>query len=40
MFKDFKSRHGEMNQGEDMRSNKKMFDNKSKKFNEKTMQAR
>jgi hypothetical protein len=29
-----------MKKGEDMRSNKKMFDNKSKKFKEKTMLAR
>lgn len=40
MFKDFKSRHEDLNKGEDMRSNSKMFDNKSKKFKEKTMQAR
>lgn len=37
MFKDFKSRHGDLNKGEDMRSSSKMFDNKSKKFKEKTM---
>lgn len=40
MFKDFKARHGDLDRGEDVRSNKKMFDNKGKKLHEKTLQAR
>jgi len=40
MYKDFKNRHTDLNKGEDMRSNDKLFNNKGKKMQQKTMQAR
>ena len=40
MYKDFQNRHTDLNQGEDMRSNKKLFDNKAKKMQEKVQQSR
>lgn len=40
MMKDFKSRHSDLNKGEDVRSSDKMFDNKSKKLKQKMLQAR
>jgi hypothetical protein len=40
MYKDFQARHTDLNKGEDMRSNKKLFDNKTKKMQEKVQQSR